>query len=235
MPTSLGGGAEDWLDRAMEDARTDHTATRQPYGTLGSGESVDRITLSSPRLRVEAVTYGARIVSVSAPDPRASSARWRWDWPTWRRTRRTTATSAPASGATRTGSPADGSSWTTARSRSRPTNPPTARSPRCTAGDGASMPTVGGGGRAGAEVRMRRVSPDGEMGFPGDARRHRDLPRRGCRPRGGVRRHDNGPDGGQPDEPHVLQPGRRRLRRGPCGPDRGRRDPADRRAVDPHR
>ena len=52
----------------MEDARTDHTATRQPYGTLGSGESVDRITLSSPRLRVEAVTYGARIVSVSAPD-----------------------------------------------------------------------------------------------------------------------------------------------------------------------
>ena len=95
--------------------------------------------------------------------------------------------------------------------------------------------TVGGGGRAGRRGANATGQPGRRDGLSRRPRRHGDLPRRGCRPRGGVRRHDNGPDGGQPDEPHVLQPGRRRVRRGPCGPDRGRRDPADRRAVDPHR
>ena len=65
---------------------------------------------------------------------------------------------------------------------------------------------------SGAEVRMRRVSPDGEMGFPGDLDVTVTYRVEDADLRGGVRRHDDGTDGGQPDEPHVLQPGRRRAR-----------------------
>ena len=153
----------------MEDARTDHTATRHPYGTLGSGESVDQITLSSPRLRVEVVTYGARIVSVSAPDSAGELSEVALGLADLAAYEQDLSYLGACVGryANRI---AGGRFVLDDRAFEISTNEP-ADSP---------VTTLHGGRRGfdaalweaevgpGAEVRMRRVSPDGEMGFPGD-------------------------------------------------------------------
>jgi aldose 1-epimerase len=164
--------AAGWLDRAMQGAHTDHTdhtATRRPYGTLASGESVDRITLTSSRLRVEAVTYGARIVSVSAPDSAGELGEVSLglaDLAAYEKDR-----SYLGACVGRYANRIDGGRFvlddhTFEISTNEPADAPV---------------TTLHGGRRGfdaarweaelgtdAEVRMRRVSPDTEMGFPGD-------------------------------------------------------------------
>lgn len=61
------GGSEPEVESTPQ-RRPDHVATVEPFGILTSGESVERIRLSSPLLQVDMITFGARIISILAPD-----------------------------------------------------------------------------------------------------------------------------------------------------------------------
>ncbi|CAA9379165.1 MAG: Aldose 1-epimerase [uncultured Nocardioidaceae bacterium] len=45
-----------------------HTATSAHYGTLSHGDDVDLVRLASDTLQVDVITWGARVVSILAPD-----------------------------------------------------------------------------------------------------------------------------------------------------------------------
>jgi aldose 1-epimerase len=153
----------------MEDARTDHTTTRQPYGTLGSGQSVDRITLTSPRLRVEAVTYGARIVSVSGPDSAGELgevALGLADLAAYEKDHSYLGACVGRYANRIAGGRFVLDDHTFEVSANEPADRPVTTLHGGRRGFDAALWEAEVG--SDAEVRMRRVSPDGEMGFPGD-------------------------------------------------------------------
>jgi aldose 1-epimerase len=150
----------------MSDAQTRHTTSRDVFGTLASGETVERIRLSSPRLQVDVITFGARVASILAPEPAtgalaevtlglADVAAYEQD--------RAYLGATIGRYANRI---AGGRFELDGHSYEVPTNEGTNALHGGTHGFNQHVWAAELGD--GAEVRMQRTSPDGEMGFPGD-------------------------------------------------------------------
>ena len=87
-------------------------------------------------------------------------------------------------------------------------------------------------------VRFHFVSPDGDQKYPGDARHHRHLhPRQPQQSADALRGDHRRPDDRQPDQPRLLEPGRRGLGRHqrPQAAAQGQPLHAGQRHPDPHR
>jgi aldose 1-epimerase len=154
---------------AHADPTANHTASREAYATLAGGGRVDRVTLTSPQLRVEVISYGARVVSVLAPDRDGTLGEVTLGLPDLAAYEQDRGYLGATVGryANRI---ANGRFELDGRTVEVSTNEP------------ADTPvTTLHGGRHGfdaqlweadlgpaAEVRLRRISPDGEMGFPGE-------------------------------------------------------------------
>ncbi len=141
------------------------TAEITPYGMLSSGEAVDRIRLRSTALQVDVITFGARVISLLAPDVTgvvadvtlglADLAAYEAD--------RDYLGACVGRYANRI---RGGRFELDGRTFEIPLNESTNALHGGTLGFDRMLWEAEVG--AGAEVRLRRVSPDGEMGFPGN-------------------------------------------------------------------
>ena len=141
------------------------TAEITPYGQLSTGEAVDRIRLRSATLQIDVITFGARIISVLAPDRDgvvADVTLGLGDLPAYEDDQDYLgACVGRYANRLRDGRfPLDGAQYQV------PTNEPPNALHGGTRGFDRMLWEAEIG--TGAEVRLHRVSPDGEMGFPGD-------------------------------------------------------------------
>ncbi len=149
----------------MPDPWQDHRAVVEPFGTLTSGESVERVRLSSPLLEVEVMTFGARIISILAPDASGALGEVTLGLADLAAYENDRAYLGATIGryANRI---AGGRFMLDGRTCQVPPNEQPNALHGGTDGFDRRLWTLEVG--TGAEVRMRRTSPDGEMGFPGD-------------------------------------------------------------------
>ncbi len=143
----------------------DHTATIAPFGVLSTGEHVERVRLSSAVLQIDVLTFGARISSVLAPDPSGSLGEVTLglaDLAAYEQDRDYLG----ASVGRYANRIADGRFTLDGTPFEVPTNEGSTALHGGTQGFDRRLWRAELG--RGAEVTMSRLSPDGEMGFPGD-------------------------------------------------------------------
>ncbi|MDI6104260.1 hypothetical protein QLQ12_37280 [Actinoplanes sp. NEAU-A12] len=185
------------------------TITKQAWGTTASGVAVDRYTLSVDGLRVRVLTYGGILQSIETPDRRGRTANVTLGFDDLRDYEEKSPYFGCITGryANRI---AKGQFTLDGVRYQLPVNNEPNSLHGGTTGFGKHVwkatPLTTDGGVA---LRLQFTSPGRGPGVPGRADGHGDL--HGDRQAGdpdGLRGHDHRGDGGEPDQPRVLQPGR---------------------------
>ena len=178
------------------------------WGHTADGTAVPIYTLTGGQIEVRVTAYGAHLVSVKSPGPQR--ARWRM-WclgfdslegylkrriPTWARWWAATAIA---------------SRWASLRSTAKTYQIPVNNGPNALHGGPKGFDQyVWKSQEVPDGVEFTHVSPDGDMGFPGTLTATGALHAQGQHAAHRLHGHHRQADGGEPDQPLVLQPAWRR-------------------------